>query len=207
MIRASLLLLLVGAATVAHGFYRDTHKRLIGEAFDAVPGADDYADRHAAEAESARVDLPATNNEANQYRHSMRPTGDLLPAAQTKAAGYMKQELDAAVRLARLRPLNKVQVGYHLGLVLHLIQDRKHNWTSCGPLSNPHDSDTACDSSKPGCPAGMGNHGLTFDCLRPGSDPNFQHDTDQNPADTQLDRARAESIDMLRGFLAEVQKR
>jgi hypothetical protein len=203
MKRASGIAFVLFAVTVAHGFYRETHIQITADAFAAVTDADNYADRHATESAAVRVDAPATNDDANQYRHSMRPSGKSLHDAQTMADDYMKRELDAAVQAARLHPPDKVAAGRHLGLVLHAIQDRKHNWTSCGPDSNPADSKpAACDSSKP-CPMGKGNHGLIGDCLVSDFSTNFQRETDKKPFGY-TERPLTESIAKLNEFVARV---
>jgi hypothetical protein len=112
-------------------------------------------------------------------------------------------ELEMAILVAKANPRNPILAGWHIGLVLHAVQDRKHEWCSCGPSSNPRTgSANGCGSSRNGCPAGFGNHGLQG-CIVPLMGYNFQRDTDHNPRPAQLDRALKDSVEVRRSFVAQ----
>jgi len=180
-------------------FWYDIHNGLIDEAFDSA-GADLYADRQSAKNSSFRVDL-FSNDEANQFKHSMRPAGMVTPDAQRKADQYIESELKLAVAAAKSG--RKGEAGRHVGLALHAIQDRKHNWCSCNESSNGSESMDGCNSSAPGCAvAGRGNHGLAGCGPFTDDKNNFQHKTDQEPTGKQISSALSQSVDFLNGFVA-----
>jgi hypothetical protein len=187
-------------------FWPSIHNSLINEAFNAVPEAGLYADRESAKKESDIVDKSATNDDASQHMHSMRSAGVSLVEAQRRTDQYIAEHLKQAIADAKAQ--RKGGAGRHLGLILHAIQDRKHNWCSCSSSSNGADSNDSCSSSKTGCAVGKGNHGLTRDCLDlafPGAFfTNTQIKTDRSPTVDQVRDARDQSIKLLKDFVAQM---
>jgi hypothetical protein len=187
-----------GAATA---FWYDKHNWLMDEAFSKTK-ADSFADRQSAKNSSFRVDL-VSNDESSQFKHSMRPAGVSTSEAQRKAQEYIESELRLAVAAAKAGPSHKGEAGKHVGLALHAIQDRKHNWCSCNDSSNPPDSKDPCSSSASGCTgAGRGNHGLSGCGPFTDDKNNFQHKTDRDPTDKQISDTLGRSIDFLNRFVA-----
>lgn len=207
MLLAKTWLLLLSTAAMVGGFYVTRHGQLIEEAFDRVPAAKAYAWVGEAVGASTLIDSPATNGEASQHIHAMRPAGISTTDARAKNAEYISNELSQAVRAARSTPSDKLSAGIHLGLALHAVQDQKHDWCSCGPSSNPPDSQNACSSSRTGCPIGLGHHGLER-CFYPVKGYNFQADTEgTNARQDQLSIALSRSVDLLQDFVAQVRRR
>ena len=196
--RAVALWIALSASSVT-AFWYDKHNWLIDEAFSSA-GADLYADRQSAKNSSLKVDL-LSNDEGNQFKHSMRPAGMATPDARRKADQYIESELTLAVAAAKAR--RKGDAGRHVGLALHAIQDRKHNWCSCNESSNSPESKDKCNSSVAGCAvAGRGNHGLAGCGPFTDDKNNFQHKTDREPTDKQLSSALGQSVDFLNRFVA-----
>lgn len=187
---------------LCRAFWFDIHIWLIKDAFEAVPNADSLADRQTAMLAGTVVDQPTTNDDRSQYRHSMRSSGDSPEQARSNTDAYIEHEFDEAIRYAKAS--NKREAGRHIGLILHAIQDEKHNWCSCSSSSNPPDSSDNCNSFKTGvCAPGKGNHGLQPNCLLPDGGYNFQRETDRLPTTDQIRDARTESIRLLRRFVAQ----
>ena len=204
MLLAKTGFLLVSGAGIVGGFYVNKHGELIEEAFNRVPEAKKFAWVQEAVGASTLIDLPATNGETSQYIHAMRPAGMSTTDALAKNAEYISNEVGEAVRAATAKPPNKLAAGIHLGRALHAIQDQKHNWCSCGPSSNPPESQAACSSSRAGCPNGLGHHGLE-NCFYPVRGYNFQNDTEGvNARDDQLRLALSRSVGILRDFVSRV---
>jgi len=213
--RVSTLAILCGGLSLQlAGFYQSYHRDLIDQAFDDVPEAIRYADPGSAVKASAWVDDSA-NSEPDQYMHSMRPANSPLGTATRRASDYQKFHLDQAVKAALEDDPN--EAGRHLGLVLHLVADRKHVWCSCGAQSNGADSADPCGTSDSGCArAGKGNHALPqCDWKRALAHPillkdNFQIRTDGfvpslgGPNSSQLGLAQQQSDQVLAEFVARV---
>ena len=95
--------------------------------------------------------------------------------------------------------------GQALGRLLHLVQDRKHNWCSCGFRSNPKDSEDKCAAQEGGCQIpGFGNHAmracsLRLEVINPLT--HFQLKTDGDPNEKQKAQALQDSIAVLKEFL------
>ncbi|MBV9763249.1 MAG: hypothetical protein JOZ48_00270, partial [Acidobacteriaceae bacterium] len=185
------------------------HAWLIDEVFDrareAGLAADTYADRLAAIAANVAIDQPSLFNDHYQFLHSMRPSGVSLNDTRIKTNEFIDEELRAAIIAAKAK--NKYVAGWHLGLMLHTIQDGKHNFCSCSESSNPPDSSTACNSTGP-CSTGLGNHGFVngTGCLVPSLRSNFQMNTDRFPTRQQLRAAGQTSLDYVRKFVDGVRQ-
>lgn len=195
-------------------FYQSYHQDLIEQAFRDVPDALVYADPGSAVKMSAWVDDSA-NSEPDQYMHSMRPANSSFVTATRRASDYQNFHMDQAVKAALDDDPN--EAGRHLGLVLHLVEDRKHVWCSCGADSNGADSADPCGTSDSGCArAGKGNHALPrCDWKRALAHPillkdNFQIRTDGlvpslgRPNSSQLVLAQQQSDQVLAEFVARV---
>jgi len=150
--------LCAGLSLPLAAFYQSYHRDLIEQAFQDVPEAVVYADPGSAVKVSGWAD-DAANSEPDQYMHSMRPAKTRLATAQRRASDYQAFHMDQAVKAAL--ECDALEAGRHLGLVLHLVEDRKHVWCSCGPQSNGADSADSCSTSPDGCgQPGKGNHAL-----------------------------------------------
>ena len=189
---------------VVCGFEGFHHKQLIWDAFNEVPGASAYASPSSAVEASSLVDSHE-NDEPDQYQHSMRPSGVSLASAKRRAKEYCEYHMSAAVGATNEHDL--ILAGRHLGRVLHLVQDGKHHWCSCGKSSNGSESANTCSTN---CPSGIGNHGLP-NCwigLETWSFPYpYQIVTDFRPAPAQLEDALQASKLVLNEFVARVKSR
>lgn len=198
------LILVGGSSCRLNAFLPVHHGGLIREAFLMVKEANDLAAVDMAVEESTRVDKQE-NDEADQYKHSMRPAGLSLADSQAKARQYYKTYLDAAVQSA-LRGDRKA-AGQALGRLLHLVQDEKHQWCSCGSTSNITDSQDDCAAQGTCTGPGFGNHALK-DCRKLGLEANpfrqFQLKTDIRPVQSQTTLARNASVHVLNDFVAAV---
>lgn len=187
-------------------FWPRHHSGLIRQAFERVPEARNLVDVDSAVEKSEAVDNQE-NDEGNQHKHSMRPANQTLAAAQEHADNYRQSFMELAVKFA-VRGDKKV-AGEALGRLLHVVQDRKHNWCSCGAASNRPDSANNCSQS--GCATpGLGNHALGG-CRKSSLEvslpwDNFQLWTDGSPTQPQLDRAVGDSVGVLTEFAIQVQR-
>lgn len=195
----------VGFLSPLEGFLPKHHGGLIRQAFDAVDEASNLASVDSAVEESTELDRREAN-EAEEYKHSMRPASQGLAEARAKADEYWQTFMATAVSSA-LRG-DRRAAGQALGRLLHLVQDRKHNWCSCGRDSNPRDSHDACAAQGGACSApGLGNHAMTWCSLVLEASPfnHFQLKTDLHPTDPQMHQALKDSIDVLGQFIRSVQ--
>lgn len=202
------LSVLVGSPWSLRAFTPGYHGGLIRQAFDSVREAPALVDVDSAVEQSYRVD-DQENDETNQYKHSMRPAGLTLADAQAKADDYRQTFMDTAIRSALRGDLKAA--GEALGRLLHLVQDRKHNWCSCGSASNHLDSANDCGAHEGGCSTpGLGNHAMTncsklsLETLTPWA--HFQLKTEKWPSQAQRVRAVGDSVGVLTEFVVLVRE-
>ena len=195
---ATLVICVATFAKVSEAFLWVHHHRLIEAAFRMVP----EAGLRASEIDAINASDALDNNEnsdADQYKHTMRPSHVPTVTAQAATALFVNHEIELAVLFGNGK--NPKLAGIHLGRALHADQDAKHNWASCNAASNGSDSNQACPN---GCgPPGLGNHTLSLDCGGRLAMPGYQERTDLLPLSL-YDQALDRSVQILRNFVAAV---
>jgi hypothetical protein len=209
----SLLLLAHSLIGPLNAFKQGSHQALSREAWHAVQGLEQFLDIGELTDEIAKIDEHATNDDPNQFRHSMRSKNVSLGDSMKATGEYVEKEMEAAVDAAK--KAMKGLASRHIARILHAVQDQKHEWTSCNEKSNVPESDNACSYSAEGCPDGKGNHGLDINC---GPGPlgaiaaanyvmgNHQLRTDMWPPESMKDVARRRSIVQLNEFVRRMKQ-
>jgi hypothetical protein len=199
--------ILLISASPSKAFSKGKHKDIVRAIWNVVPEIPHLLDHDTVVNEVADIDSLGTNDDANQYRHSMRSHNQSLSAAQQRTADYVEDQMRKAV--AASRRSDKTEASLRIGDILHAVQDEKHDWTSCNVGSNGAASRKNCGGSTK-CDAGDGNHGLDIDCWVHTIpqvvtwQANPQTKTDDNPPRPMQTAAETRSIEKLNEFVKRV---